>query len=799
MISAPRLYGASAPRLPSLMRAIARAAASLLFLASPLACSSSTEPPQKDGGPPDAAPPDAGPAVTWRDDAPVPPLFIGSGGFGYGAGSATVSAAAPQGLVKAGPDTKGPWGTIRFLHFSGYWYGDDTIQGFSHLHLHGTGATDYGVLAVMPSDGFDASRTTAAGYESKFQKGSESLTPGRYTVTLDRGDIHTDIVATTHAAHHRYTYPAGATAAHVIFDLDHHLDGGSIKDADVTLYPAENRIRGRLRSLGGMSDGFGGYDVFFEVKTRAAWIEGQVWHDGGAPAPGTSAAGAGVGFALKFDPATPIEVQVGVSLTSGDAAAKNLAAEMPAWAFDDTAKQTAAAWQSLLDTVRVEGGSSLRRDMMTAAVYHAFLMPTVLSDVDGGYRGMDGQAHTASGHRYVTDMSLWDTYRTLHPLYALVAPDRALDSVISLHEKAKQGGFFPKWPIATGEAGTMIGSSAEVVLGDAYVKGITNFDAEGAYQLMKAAAMDTAPPPGGRGGRDHVEAYMEAGYMPADVVGGSVSRTTEFANDDFGLAALAEGLGHQADADALRARAIGYRKLYDPETGFLWARNADGSWAGSHADPTVFSKEFVEANAWQSLWMVALDSEGLATLAGGRDKLVAKLEEMFAKSKEELDAIDHDNTLVVGGMRSYYWGGNEPDINAPYLFAQLGRPDLTQKWVAWARAAHFTPGADGLPGNDDGGTMSAWFIWSALGFYPLAGSDRYVIGAPLFPRAEIAVPGGTFTVEAPEVSDVNIYVQSVELNGAPLAKAELHQADLKAGGKLSFVMGPAPSKWGQTP
>jgi predicted alpha-1,2-mannosidase len=779
------------------MRAITRAAASLLLLASPIACSSTEQKPGKDAGPPDAAPPDAGPAVTWRDDAPVSPLFIGSGGFGYNSGSATVSAAAPQGLVKAGPDTKGPWGTIRFLHFSGYWYGDDTIQGFSHLHLHGTGATDYGVLAVMPSDGFDASRTTAPGYESKFQKGSESATPGRYTVTLDRGSILADITATTHGAHHRYTYPADAQSAYVIFDLDHHLDGGSIKDADVTLYPAENRIRGRLRSLGGMSDGFGGYDVFFEAKTRAAWTDSQVWHDGMAPAAGTSASGAGVGFALEFDPAAPVELQIGISLSSSDAAAANLAAELPAWAFDDTAKQTAAAWQSLLDTVRVEGGTGLRRDMMTAAVYHAFLMPTILSDSDGGYRGMDDQLHTASGFRYVTDMSLWDTYRTLHPLYALIAPDRALDSVRSLHEKAKVGGFFPKWPIAWGEAGTMIGSSAEVVLGDAYVKGITGFDAEGAYQIMRAAAMDVNPPAGGRGGRDHVEAYMQSGYVLADVSGGSVSRTTEFANDDFGLAALAEGLGHKDDADALRARATGYRKLYDPETGFLWGKNTDGSWASSHADPTVFSKEFVEANAWQSLWMVALDSEGLATLAGGRDKLVVKLEEMFDKSKEEIDAIDWSNNLVAGGMRSYYWGGNEPDINAAYLFAQLGRPDLTQKWVAWARAAHFTPGADGLPGNDDGGTMSAWFIFSALGFYPLAGSDRYVIGAPLFPHAEIAVPGGTFTIEAPEVSDTNIYVQAVELNGAPLAKPEIRHADLKAGGKLAFTMGPAPSMWGR--
>jgi predicted alpha-1,2-mannosidase len=395
-------------------------------------------------------------------------------------------------------------------------------------------------------------------------------------------------------------------------------------------------------------------------------------------------------------------------------------------------------------------------------------------------------------------MSLWDTYRTLHPLYSLIAPDRARDSVISLHEKAKQGGFFPKWPIATGEAGTMIGSSAEIVIADAYIKGITDFDAEGAYAIMRAAAMDVTPPPGGRGGRGHVEEYMKLGYVPADVSGGSVSHTTEFANDDFALAALAEGLGKTGDAETLRERATGYRKLFDPETGFLWGKNSDGSWAGSHLDPTNFQDEFVEANAWQSTWMVALDAEGLATAFGGRAKMIEKLTELFEKGKEDWDSIDPTNTLQAAAMRPYYWASNEPDINAPYLFAQLGRPDLTQKWVAWVRENLYGPGADGLPGNDDGGTMSAWWLFSAVGFYPLAGSDLYVIGTPLFPKVEIAVVGGTLTVEAPGASDKVIYVQSVKLNGKALEEPWLRHADLKAGGKLEFVMGENPSEWGKS-
>jgi predicted alpha-1,2-mannosidase len=740
--------------------------------------------------------------ITWRQSTPVSPVFIGSGGFGYSFGSCSVSAAAPSGFVKVGPDTSGPWGTSNFLHFSGYWYGDDTIQGFSHLHLHGTGATDYGVLGVMPSDGFDASRTTPAGYQSTFVKTSESAVPGRYAVTLDRGNIAVELTATPHAAHHRYTYPSGATSAHVIFDLDHHLDGGKVTSSQVTLYPTENRVRGQLHSVGGMSGGFGGYDVFFEARTATAWTESQTWQAGSAPAAGTTAMGTGVGFELGFDPSKPVEIQVGLSMVSGDEAAANLTAEMPAFAFDATQKQTQAAWATLMGRIKFTGGTDAEQAMMTAATYHAFLMPSAQSDVDGSFHGMDGMIHStqgSGGYHYLTDMSLWDTYRTLHPLYALIAPELSLDSVLSLHEKAKESGFFPKWPIATGEAGTMIGASAEVVLADAYLKGVTGFDAEGAYGILRAAAMDPTAPAGGRGGRDKVEPYMMLGYVPASAGDVSVSMTTEYANDDFALAALAKGLGHTADAATLTTRAVGYRKLYDPTTGFLWSKNDDGSWASPHEDPTAFSTEFDEANAWQSLWMVTLDSDGLATLAGSRSALVDKLTQMFTLTKQDFDNTDFTNTLTSSGQRPYYWAGNEPDMNAAYLFARLGRPDLTQQWIAWIRSSWFTPGADGLPGNDDGGTMSAWLLWSSLGFYPVSGSDRYVVGAPLFPHAELSVTGGTFTVDAPAVSDTNLYVQSVTLNGAALSTPELTHADLKAGGSLSFVMGPVPSTWGRSP
>ncbi|MFO0589247.1 MAG: GH92 family glycosyl hydrolase [Polyangiaceae bacterium] len=742
------------------------------------------------------------PVVTRRPSEPVSPLFVGSGGFAYGFGSAFPGATAPAGFVKVGPDTKGPWGTVNFLHFSGYWYGDDQIQGFSHMHLHGTGATDYGVLSLMPSDGFDASRTTPDGYGSTFKKSTEKATPGLYAVTLDRGGIDVQITASRRGAVHKYTYPLDATSAHVIVDLDHHLSGGTIDSAEATLSQADGTITGKLHSTGGMSGGFGGYEVYFAMKAKSPWKTSTVWQNGEAPSAGAAVNGTGAGFDLEFDlsasPGGPVVIAVALSMVSEQGAADNLAAEVagPNPDFEAVLSKTSAEWSDLTGRVTWTGGLDEDRVKMEAALYHLYLMPSIQSDADGSFTAMDGSVQKEDKFHYMTDMSLWDTYRTLHPMYDLIAPEYAKDSVESLIAKAKAGGFFPKWPIATGEAGTMLGSSAEVVLADAAKKGIPISDLEGAYQILSAAAMSDMDPPGGRGGRDAAVDYMKYGYVPS-THGRSVSMTTEYANDDLGLAVIADMVGQGAQAAALRERAKGYRQLFDPETGFLWAKDETGAWSTDHADPTHFSEEYAEANAWQSLWMVAEDADGLAELFGGKDKAVAKLEEFFDAARADYEGLDYGNPITANGMRPYYWGANEPDINAPYLFAQLGRPDLTQKWVAWCRAFLYTAGADGLPGNDDGGTMSAWFVFSALGFYPIPATDRYVIGAPLFPHAEVHLGQTTFTVEAKDVSDENVYVQSVKLNGKPLEKPEILHGDLLSGGTLEFEMGPAPSDWGK--
>lgn len=738
-------------------------------------------------------------APTRPAEATVVPQLIGSGGFGYAVGSAFPGAAVPRGLAKPGPDTTGPWGNVDFLHCSGYWYGDDTIQGLSHLHLHGTGVPDYGVLGIMPLPAFDASKTTMSGYQSGFDKSTESASPGRYAVTLANGGIQVEMTATGHAAHDRFTYPSGTTTAHVVLDLDHHLASGSVTTESIALDPSAQTVTGSLRSLGGLSAGFGGTMVYFAAQTRAPWSSAVVWSNGAAPAVGVLARGTGVGAELDFDLTQspgPVEIQIGLSLTSTFEAVANLAAEMPAFAFDQEAAAAASLWQDATSVVQAQGGTPVQQAMLQAAVYHLFLAPSVQSDVDGSYVGLDGQLRQASGWHYCSEMSLWDTYRTLNPLLDLIAPALASDQAASLVAMAQASGYFPKWPIGDGESGTMIGASAEVVLADAVVKGIGGFDAEGAYQILRAAAMSTTDPPAGRGGRNNVVPYMQLGYVPASV-GGSASWTIEYGQDDWALAQLAAALGHADDAAALEQRSHGWQKLYDPASGSLWAKNADGSWATPHGDPTIQTDDFVEANAAQSVWGPWYDVAGLEALMGGQAALVTNLESFFEQGKADYDAIDWSEPLSVGATRRWYWGGNEPDIHAVYLFALAGRPDLTQKWLPWIESEVYTAGADGLPGNDDTGTMSAWLVESMLGVYGVPGTDQYVLGAPAFPQATIAVPGGTFTIRAAQVSSANVYVQSVTLNGAPLGQPSIHFADLKAGGTLAFEMGPSPSAWGQ--
>ncbi len=736
------------------------------------------------------------PAEAVKDPLVYADPRIGSGGFGYANGSAFPGAAAPFGLAKVGPDTRGKaYGTITFLHYSGYWAEDEYIQGFSHLHLHGTGATDYGILGMMPLENFDASRTTQDGYESHFDKATETASPGYYAVTLDQGNIRAEMTATPHGAHHRYTYPAGTSQGHVVFDLAHHLNDGEVKHGEFTLDATNRRITGMLHHDGGMSDGFGGYDLYFDIVTRDAWTKAQVFADGAAPVEATTANGAHVGWDLAFDLTNgeAIDVQVGISLVSAAGAEKNRLAELSTWDFDTIHENTANAWLDLLGRMKIWGGTEAERRMFYSSLYRCFLMPTGSSDVDGQYR-YGGQLQTANGFTFLTDQSLWDTYRTLTPMYALIDQDASRNTVESLHAMAKISGFFPKWPIATGEAGTMLGSSADVVVADAYVKGVRDFDAADAYAILRAAALDDTDPSGGRGGRQYAVSYNALGYVPANF-GRSVSHTLEFGHDDLAMANFARALGKTDDAAIFDDHAKNYQNLFDPETGFVRAKDDQGKFVEENYNPYMMSDHYAEANGWHSLW-AQHDIPGLAELFGGQKPFVDKLTQFFEEGVADLAERPIDDRFVSAAPRNSYWHSNEPCIHAAYAFAQVGRADLTQKYARWAAETHYNDLYWGLPGNDDGGTMSAWYLFTTAGIYPIPGTNRYVLGTPFFPRMEIKVAQGTLVIMANGVSEKNIFVQSVRWNDESLDKPEISHDQISQGGTLVFEMGDKPGSFG---
>jgi predicted alpha-1,2-mannosidase len=711
---------------------------------------------------------------------------IGTGGLGFGYGSAFVGAAVPHGLVKLGPDTDGPFGTVALQHYSGYWAGDDRVESFSHLHLHGAGLADYGVLAVMPARVFDPTRTRAADYELRFS--GEVARPGSYTVQLD-GGIGVELTATTHGAAERFDFGAGD--GWIVVDLGKGL-GGDVDTGSLAVDAAGQLVTGQIHHAGGMTGNYGGYELYFALRARNAWTEHQVWQDGPATT-GDTAAGTQVGVALHFAAGTPVELQVGVSLVSAAGARANLDAELPAWDFAATRAAAEAAWRAQTGVVLVTGGTPAERRMFYTGLYHAFMMPTVISDVDGRYRLAGVTDPLTATWRQMSDLSLWDTYRTVHPLYALLAPESARDGVRSLAAFGAGLGAFPRWPIAIGESGTMLGSSAEIVVADAVVKGLIDV-ADVDWPRLRAAAMDPVAPPGGRGGRGHVEAYMQFGYVPS-TVGRSVSETTEYAHDDFALAQVAWAAGATADAEALMARRLGWRMLFDPAVGFLRGRGEDGSFSTEPFDPTDMTDEYAEANAWHSLWMAgAHDPDGLAMLFGGADGAVAKLTELFTLTQADWENADES---APNFPRPYYWHGNEPDINAPFLFAQLGRPDLTQQWARWIMTTHYTDTPEGRAGNDDGGTLGSWYVFAALGLYPIPGSDQYVVGAPLFPRARIVVDGNELVIEAPGAGVGMPYVAAVTIDGVAVVEPAVSHAQLVGAQELRFEMSATPTAWGR--
>lgn len=712
---------------------------------------------------------------------------IGTGGHGHAYPGATV----PFGMVQLSPDTNDSgWDWC-----SGYHRSDGSIMGFSHTHLSGTGAADLLDVLLMPTTGElklepGTRERPDDGYRSRFSHGDEEATPGYYSVKLANG-VRVELTASERVGLQRYTFPA-AERAHVVLDLAHMVqgEGGGVLDSELRVVD-DSTISGWRRVTRWARD----RHVYFVARFSRPFADFGLLVGGERRPRLREARGtrlkAWVDYRTRKDDV--VLVRVALSSTSVDAALANLEAEAPHADFEAARAGARSAWSRALSLVSLDGGTRKQRRIFATALYHAFLAPTLFDDVDGSYRGLDGQVHRADGYRYYSTFSLWDTYRAAHPLYALVQRARVRDMVRSLIAMAQQhpDGVLPIWPLANGETHCMIGYHAASVIAEAWEKGIRDFDAAEALRLMERQARKADY----RGLGD----YARLGYVPCDREGESVSKTLEYSYDDYAIGRLARALGREADAREFLARAAFYVNVLDPQTRFARPRLASGLFAAPF-DPSRYGvsaqwQDYTEANAWQYTFAAQHDPAGYLRLLGGRQGLERRLDATFTTP---LDLKAAGLPPDVSGLIGQYAHGNEPSHHVAYLYAWTGAPWKTQQRVRQVLDTLYDDAPDGLAGNEDCGQMSAWYVMSALGLYPVSPAGAfYVVGAPSFPKATIDLgEGRRLVIRASGASPANGYVQSARLGGRPLSRAWVTHDELLAAGEISFVMGPRPNvRW----
>lgn len=718
------------------------------------------------------------------DPAPVEDLLawvdplIGTGGQGFGQGTTYPGPALPFGMVAASPDTRSTWGHIEATHAGGYWYDDPYIVGFSHLHLSGAGAADWGNVQLYPAPAWDEAFTDPEGRATPYTHEGEAAAPGYYAVTFENG-IRTELTASHRAAVHRYTFPPGATPT-LVLDLEHALASGGGMGGSLAAEPEAGIVAGHMRNAGSLTGRYGGVEIHLDASFDPPPVAWGAWGDGAPEEGATAAEGTDLGAWFQWAPAadgTVVEARVGISFTSEAAARVNREAELGGRTFEDVRREAETTWREALGRFHVWGGTDEERTIFATALYHSLLMPDLMSDVGGAYIGFDGAEHW-SPWPFWSDFSMWDTYRTLHPLLTLAWPEQQALLARSLVTMARQGGYLPRWPCGHGYTGCMVGDPADIVLADTWIKGVRGWDGPLAFRAARVTADGPVPKGAPFGGRSCVVGYLDRGWVAADERSGSVSWTLEYAWADHALARWAEALGLPDLAAEYDRRAGSWRNVYDAETGFFRGRDADGTFgpASSFSD-TAWEDEYVEGTAWQYLWMVPQDPWGLAEVLGGRDATLDRLDLFF-----ELSAAQEDTFLPD----PYYWHGNEPDLHAPWLYALLGAPERGAPWLRHVRETRYRATPDGLDGNDDGGTLSAWYVWSAMGLYPVAGTETYALGPPVFPRLEVDLPAGTLVVvHDPDPAAPEAW-REVLLDGVPVDGGTLTHAQVASGGEIVF-------------
>ncbi len=718
--------------------------------------------------------------------------FIGTGGIPWVCANNFPAAMTPFGMVRLGPETASILTRKRALNTSGYFYGDDQMLGFSHTRLNGTGATDGGHFLVVPALESINPETLRKRKLMRFSHREETASPGYYAVKLPGIGTLVELTATPRVGVHRYSF-IGRKTPHIYLDVSNALGGRRSREGKVAVIPERQAIEGHIRTFGTFASRYGGLKVYFAARFDQPFTAFSTWNGDKVTSNQATTEGDRVGADVSFGirgEAQVVTLQLAISYVSIENARANLEAEGNK-DFESILKNAQQAWEEKLSRIRVQGGTEKQRRIFYTALYRIFQMPTLFDDANGDYFGFDRKIHQAAGYHYYTDFSLWDTFRTVHPLYTLLAPADQRDMMVSLVKMMEQGGWLPRWPSGAGYSNSMMGTPADIVIAEAYLKGIRDFDIEAAYQAMRRTALAPVPPGSAFSGREGVEHYLNYGYCPSGLVRESVSRTFEFGWADSAISHLAGALGHTADAELFLQHSRFYRKLWNPQTQYFQPRDAAGKFFEPFKPLLLtyfdskgkFTRDYVEGSALQWRWGAPYDAADMIGLFKSREYFVHELDQFFAKSTPD---IGHWNP------GPYYWQGNQPDIHAAYLFNDAGRPDLTQKWVRWILDNKYSDAYDGLDGNDDAGTLSAWYVFSALGFYPVPGSDKYELGAPLFEKAEVRMGTNSLVIVAENYAPDHPYVEKVSLNNQSLDRAWIRHREIEGGGALRFSMSDKP-------
>jgi predicted alpha-1,2-mannosidase len=702
--------------------------------------------------------------------------MIGTGGHGH----VFLGANVPFGAVQLGPQNifKG-WDWC-----SGYHYSDSLITGFSHTHLSGTGGSDLGDVLIMPYTGplkTDKGQQQAPhnGYLSRFSHQREVAKAGYYAVTLDDYGIRAELTSTARVGMHRYTFPAKGQPAHVIIDLKEGIDD---KATDTYLEQVDAQTFIGHRFSHGWADH---QQLYFAIKTSVPVPAFALYNEAQALT-GKSGKGTGVKGVFTFAKSPGIlQLKVGISPVSPQNALANIQAEIPGWDFTKVQQAAETKWNQELSKVTIETKDPAVRRIFYTSLYHAWFAPALFNDANRDYRGTDGKVYPKAPFANYTTFSLWDTYRTEQSLFTLAQPERVGDMMQSMLAIQQQQGKLPIWHLMGNETNTMVGYSAVPALAEAYLKGTPGLDGRQVLAAMKASST-----------RDDqgVQYVKTLGFIPADKESESVAKAMEYAIDDWSIAQVAKKLGEQADYQTYSKRAKYYQKYFDPHTRFMRGLTSDGKFQLPF-DPIQSihrQNNYTEGNAWQYTWLVPHDVPGLIKLFGSDAAFTQKLDSLFVVQGNLGESASPD----ISGLIGMYAHGNEPSHATTYLYTYAGQQWKTAEKVRQVLREMYKDKPDGISGNEDCGQMSAWYIMSALGFYPVSpSSGAYVLGSPVVDKATIRLPQGkTFVVNVQNNSPQNIYIQSATLNGKPYPNTYLLHRDITAGGTLQLVMGPRPNQ-----